>query len=194
MMIPFCLVEFLKALASSLLRFDLILQLLILAQKDLKSLNYELLLNINLFDYNHICNFFLSRISMELSWNNESLCSHQKVHSKKLLALTKDISTVSHDPKIVIFNFSKYNLTKQEKSLLSKGLQFAISLTEIEYPDFILPFELIYRDIRSEEVPSENHNNLKNKLLDTATSPYTKIKNCRKKSNLRAMKLKPYGI
>ena len=121
---------------------------------------------------------------MELSWNNESLCSHQKVHTKKLLVLTKDISTVAHDPRTVIFNFSKYNLTKQEESLLSKGLQFAISLTEIEYTDFMLPFELIYRDISSEEVLSENLNNLKNQLLDTTTSSYTKIKNCRKKSNL----------
>ena len=101
-----------------------------------------------------------------------------------MLALAKDISTVVPDPKTVIFNFSKYNLTKQEKSLLFKGLQFSISLTKIEYTDFMLPFEQIYRDIRSEEVPSENLNNLKNKLLDTATSSYAKTKNCRIKSNL----------
>ena len=78
-----------------------------------------------------------------------------------MLALTKDISTVVPDPKTVIFNFPKYNLTKQEKSLLFKGLQFSILLTKIEYTDFMLPFEQIYRDIRSEEVPSENLNNLK---------------------------------
>ena len=85
-----------------------------------------------------------------------SLCSYQKIHSKKLLALTKGINNVGQDPKTVIFNFSKYKLTKQEKSFLSKGLQFAIPPTEIEYTDFLLPFELLYRDIKSEEVPSEN--------------------------------------
>ena len=38
--------------------------------------------------------------------------------------------------------------------------------------------------IKSEEVPSENLKILKNKLLDTATSSYAKIKRCRIKSNL----------
>ena len=50
----------------------------------------------------------------------------------------------------------------------------------------MLPCELIYRDIKSEEVPSENLNILKNKLLDTATSSYAKIKSCRIKSNLNS--------
>ena len=50
----------------------------------------------------------------------------------------------------------------------------------------MLPSELIYRDIKSEEVPSENLNILKNKLLDTATSSYAKIKSCRIKSNLNS--------
>ena len=50
----------------------------------------------------------------------------------------------------------------------------------------MLPCELIYRDIKLEEVPSENLNILKNKLLDTATSSYAKIKSCRIKSNLNS--------
>ena len=50
----------------------------------------------------------------------------------------------------------------------------------------MLPSELIYRDIKSEEVPSENLNILKNKLLDTATSSYAKIKSCRIKWNLNS--------
>ena len=50
----------------------------------------------------------------------------------------------------------------------------------------MLPCELIYRDIKSEEVPSENLNILKNKLLDTATSSYAKIKSCRIKSSLNS--------
>ena len=137
----------------------------------------ELLLSIKLFDYNHVCNLFLVK-------NDKSLRSHQKIHCKKLLALTKRINNVGHDPKTVIFIFSKYKLTKQEVPILSKGFQFAISPTEIEYTDFMLPFELLHRDIKSEEVPSENLKILKNKLLDTATSFCAKIKSCRIKSNL----------
>ena len=50
----------------------------------------------------------------------------------------------------------------------------------------MLPFELLYRDIKSEEVPSENLKILKNKLLDTATSSYAKIKSCRTRSNFNS--------
>ena len=48
----------------------------------------------------------------------------------------------------------------------------------------MLPFELLYRDTKSEEVPIENLIILKNKLLDTATSSYAKIESGRIKSNL----------
>ena len=89
-----------------------------LLEKDLKSVIDELLLSINLFDYNHVCNLFLVK-------NNKSLRSHQKIRNKKLLALTKGINNVGHDPKTVIFNFSKYKLTKQEESLSSKDLKLA---------------------------------------------------------------------
>ena len=127
-----------------------------LLEKDLKSVKGQLFLSINLLDYNHVCNLFLVK-------NDKSLRSHQKVFSKKLLAFAKSINKVRCDPKTVIFSFSKYNLAKQEESLLSKGLQFSLLPTEIEYADFILPFELLYRDIKSEEVQSENLNVLKNK-------------------------------
>ena len=102
---------------------------------------------------------------------------------KSCLFLQK-LLTMCHDPKTVIFNFSKYTFTKQEEALLSKGLQFAIPPTEIEYTDFMVPFELLYRDIKSREVPSDNVKILKNKLLETATSSYAKIKSCRINSNL----------
>ena len=137
----------------------------------------ELLLSINLFDYNPACNHFLVK-------NYKSFRSHQKIHRKKVLALTKVINYVGHDPKTVITNFSKYNLVKQEESLLSKGLQFLIPPNEIQYTYFMLPFELLHRDIKSEEVPIKNFNTLKNNLLDTATSSYAKIKRCRIKSNV----------
>ena len=116
----------------------------------------ELLLSINLLDYNLVCNLFQVK-------NDKCLDSHQQIqHSKELLALTKDINKVRHNPKIVIFNFSNYNRIKQKETLLSKGLQFANPPTEIEHIYFILPFELLHRDIKSEEVHGENLNILRN--------------------------------
>ena len=107
-----------------------------LLEKDLKLVKDELLLSINLFDYNHVCNLFPVK-------NGKSSRSHQKIHSKKLLALTKGINNVGHDPKTVIFNFSKYKLIKHEESLLSKGLQFAIPPIEVEVHSVV--FSLISR-------------------------------------------------
>ena len=60
--------------------------------------------------------------------------------------------------------------------MINSYVQFAIPRNEVEYTDFMLPFELLNRDTKSEEVPCENLNILKNKLLDTATSFYAKIK------------------
>ena len=47
------------------------------------------------------------------------------------------------------FNFSSHVLTDQDKSFLSKGLNFAIPAKDINYADYMLPFELFYRDINS---------------------------------------------
>ena len=68
--------------------------------KNLKSVKDQISSRINLFDYDHVCNLFLVK-------NVKSLRSHQKVHSEKLLALTKGINKVGHDYKTLIFNFSK---------------------------------------------------------------------------------------
>ena len=69
-------------------------------------------------------------------------------------------------------------------------MQFAIPPDEIEYTDFMIPFELLYREIKSEEVPCKNFNILKNKLLDIATSSYPKIKSWGIKSNLSSNEAK----
>ena len=53
-------------------------------ENDLKSVKDEMLLSINLLDYDHVCSLFLVK-------NEKSLRFRQKIHSKKLLALTKGI-------------------------------------------------------------------------------------------------------
>ena len=49
------------------------------------------------------------------------------------------IDNVSHDPNKVIYNFSNYHLTDSDKSLLIKGLNFAIPPKKIEYSKFPCP-------------------------------------------------------
>ena len=48
----------------------------------------------------------------------------------------------------VIYNFSKHNLTEVEKSVLCKGLQFALPPRNLEYADYMVSFELLFRHIK----------------------------------------------
>ena len=47
------------------------------------------------------------------------------------------VPTSSHDPEKVIFNFSSHELTSNEKHLLSKGLRFAITSSQIDYSGYL---------------------------------------------------------
>ena len=80
---------------------------------------------------------------------------------------------VSHDPDKVIYNFSNYHLTDSDKSLLIKGLNFAIPPKKIEYSKFLLPFELLFRDIKANIESSVDLASAKARLQDTAFTSYT---------------------
>ena len=58
----------------------------------------------------------------------------------------------SHNPYKVIFNFLSNILNTTKKSLLCKGFNFAIPPKNINYADYMIPFELLYRDVDSSEV------------------------------------------
>ena len=63
---------------------------------------------------------------------DKAIRKNDKIHSRKLQKLIpiihekSIIDNVSHDPNKVIYNFSNYRLTDSNKSLLIKGLNFAI--------------------------------------------------------------------
>ena len=88
-----------------------------------------------IIDYTHVICLFLTQ-------NDRKLTHHQNIHSKKLFNLVLEFSNVSHDPGTMIFNYSSYTLSKSEKSLLCKGLKFAIPPDKLEYSDYLLLFEV----------------------------------------------------
>ena len=100
-------------------------------------------------DYVHVVTKFLVS-------NDKNIYKIRKNQGKKLhnLFLNNSYhnSIISHDPDKVIFNFSGHVLNTTEKSLLSKGLNFAIPPKNINYADYMLPFELLYRDVDFLEV------------------------------------------
>ena len=118
-----------------------------------------------IIDYTRIICLFLTQ-------HDKRLAHHQNIHSKKLFNLGLEVSKVSHDPDSIIFNGSFYNLSKSEKSLLCKGLNFSIPPDKIEYSDYLLPSELLYRDIKDLDLPNEKANFLKVKIKDCALSSF----------------------
>ena len=74
---------------------------------------------------------------------------------KKISKLYSDNSYYnSHGPKNFSFSFSHHLLKELEKSLLSRGLNFPLLPKNLNYADYILPFELSFRDIELYEIPS----------------------------------------
>ena len=61
-----------------------------------------------------------------------------------------------NDPNQVIINFSSYQLNDVEKLLLAKGLTFALRPTVLNYADYLLPFEMVYRDTKTMDVSSSD--------------------------------------
>ena len=97
-------------------------------------------------DFVHVTTIFLVS-------NHTAISKIQETRGKKLqnvfLNNYHDNSVTSHDADKGIFNFSSHVLTDHERCLLSEGLKFAIPPKDINYANYLLPFELLYRDINS---------------------------------------------
>ena len=85
--------------------------------------------------------------------NDKILQSKSSVQQKKFYRLLQK-SQIENDPEKVIFNFSKYVLSHTEKKLLAKGLNFCLPPKQLKYADYLVHFELLYRDIRNLEILS----------------------------------------
>ena len=117
--------------------------------------------------------------SLFLVSNDKAIGENDKIHGRKLQELIPNIreesiiDNVSNDPNKVIYNFPNYHLTDADKSLLIKGLNFAIPPKKIEYSKFLLPFELLFRDIKSNSESSVDLASVKARLQDTAFTSYS---------------------
>ena len=73
-----------------------------------------------------------------LNKNDRKFKHQEDIHSKNLFDLGFQNSQTSHDPDKVILNYSSHILTKNEKSLLCKGLNFTIPPKTLENTDYLL--------------------------------------------------------
>ena len=110
-------------------------------------------------DFHHVCNIFLVG-------NDRSIFKHQNIHDKKFCKLSNSfVGDASHDPEQVVHNFSSHILTEAEKSVLCRGLQFALPPKTLKYADYMVSFELIYRDIKTTNLNTLQNETIKSKLL-----------------------------
>ncbi|XP_057292667.1 uncharacterized protein LOC130621400 [Hydractinia symbiolongicarpus] len=137
-------------------------------------------------DFLHITTLFLVS-------NDRSIKRCYDTQQKKLHKLGNNETEhvkVGHDPNKVIFNFSSYKLSDSEKSLLCKGLNFAIPPKKLEYASYLVPFELLMRDINRDDLSNEDKNYIKTRLKDTAFSSYYSYNSNPEKPSLPANEFK----
>ena len=120
-------------------------------------------------DYVHVITKFL----VSNDKNIYKICKNQgkKLHNL-LLNNSYHNSVTFHDPDKVIFNFLCHVLNTTEKSLLNKGLNFAIPPKNINYTDYMLLFELLYREVDPLEVSNLDKEFIKSRLRDYAFPSY----------------------
>ena len=66
--------------------------------------------------------------------------------------------------------FSSCELSDVGKSVLCKGLNFSAKPKSIEYSEFLLTFELLFRDTKQKNLCSGDLSLMKARLLDTPLS------------------------
>ena len=138
------------------------------ADIQLKRLKDELVRKLSLVDFTHV-------ISLFLKGNDATLSKCQKVQQKKLYKLgyferDKD----ANDPEQVIHNFSSYELSDDEKSLLAKGLNFSLPPKKLHFADHMTPFELLYKNVRNCDISQYRMDLLKVDLKKIAYSSFSK--------------------
>ena len=77
----------------------------------------------------------------------------------------------THQPSDLIFNFSDHELTDAQKSILMKGLNYALPPKRLHYEDYLLNFELLFKNATSSDSLKENElAEFKSKLKTLALS------------------------
>ena len=107
-------------------------------EKDTQRTKKELQRTFSVLDFSYVCSFFLVA-------NDKSILHHDNIQNRILQNLlnisSNKIFSESHNPDKVIFNFSSYELTDDEKNIFCKCLNFSVKPGSIEYSKFLLTFE-----------------------------------------------------
>ena len=81
-------------------------------------------------------------------------------------------SKLKHNPEEVMHNFSTYNLPTSKKSLLCKEMNFALPPKDLKFENYLLLFELLFRNVYESSDKDESLLHLKSKIKDFGLSSY----------------------
>ena len=109
-------------------------------RKMLSKLEVDLRSVMSFVDWIHGSNNFIS-------CNIKTIQKVEDVQRYKLVELMG--SKLHHNPNKIVHNFSSYQLSEIEKSLC-KGLNFALPPKKLKFENYILPLELLFRNIYDE--------------------------------------------
>ena len=115
--------------------------------------------------------------------NDNNIRKCKEVQDRKIIELSKN-SLGRNNLDKVIYNFSSVNLTDSDKSLLSKGLNFALPPASLEYSEYLVDFELFFRDTLSLETSHLDRGLLKSRLKNLAFSSFKSYNSSRRPNNL----------
>ena len=76
---------------------------------------------------------------------------------------------------------------------MSKGLNFSIPPTKLNYADCLTPYELLYRNVKNLDVDSNTLDSIKARIRDTAFSTFNNYDH-RQEQNLSAEELKAIKV
>ena len=135
--------------------------------KDFERIKKDLHCTLSYFDFLHITSLF----------SEPNVEAMEKMELKQNLKLSKLFEeNIKHDPKQVIHNYSSYKLTQEQESALIKGLNFALPPKKLKYEDYMLPFELLYRDFKTYNKKEHKFENI-SKAEHKAFSELLNLKN-----------------
>ena len=86
-----------------------------------------------------------------------------------------ELEYCSHEVNKVICNFLDYKLIESETPVLCKDLKFTIPPKNLKYAVFTLPFELLFCNIKSKDLPIPQTKAVKSDILDIAFSLFNSL-------------------
>ena len=96
--------------------------------------------NLSIINFAHIS-------CLLLVGNDKNITKVKETHCKKLKKLGLVSPVRSHNPDKIVINQSSHQLSDIEKTVLVKGLHFALPPKKLNYADYLTPYELVCSEI-----------------------------------------------